>query len=1278
MPHQPGHRNTGRQEVSYLPSPTASIQMPIRLETPSYMSALWKEGYNRSILGLVNQLNGGEKYDLSGFQGGVLFDVAASIASFGFDLPAYIAGGGVGGAAFKQVAKTGAKEAVKRQALRKQMQNNINNATRTLADNGANPTYLARANKKLKKAFLEDGEFIVKDSSGFALISGMHEYYNQKLTGDDVEFTKVFNKALVGAAAFPVGRATGVAAASVFRGKVPAAGARGLGEGFGFTLPYAWENGEVLPSPEDFAVVGGILGAARLTGAGMRKYTKNQQALIDDTNKAFGNKNSVKFEDRPDEIKKVAVNIFNSRNKDDFFKREFYDTDGSRILIEKVDDFGDIVYRREQGNVTEKLSEIKFYEKFNIKNSNKTPRFNLVKSIGDKLDHLNIVDDDEIRKLLFSLRGGNVPKNLGPRDRGFGELTNRELFHINKKLDTRMNLQDISQRYAAIDQATKRNYMGGPFGGLQKIFDKLTIDGFTFAGKKRTIPLLSSLRSVEAKLSKPGISPEAKYMLYDINNFTNLKSDILSRIHDRLRSKGLIQKIEDEDLMTKLTGELELNKGLTNTMSEGATEIRMIYNELYQMMKEEGIDILGFEQAYAARFLRSDIIDTIKDIRAGINKERPELMRYDTGIVGISKMSKEDAQWLSNHLDKVVAQNKDNPGLVEYLQTMRKAYKDDALVLDDMNRHIVQVASPQFNNISRSRGANITWVGDRYSMDIFDTNAVSNLISYTEHAAQQIATTRFFGRNFDDALAKIDDLRINKGDDYSANILRDVLARVSGAIEIDPLSNYKHKDFFQAAVNFQVATKIGGGLATLVNVTQPLISSLLLSNYRIGIPAYMKYFVSKDRKEMIKEFGIHKDTKFLNVMDVLAGRTRFTEGPGDKAVEFILKASGFEGINRVNLGTSASVGIDMMRYLNKVANGESVMLKAVPLPKSVKEKIINDTLAGQSRTAWAKRKLFRDFGVTWRGRKDLTAQELRSGALQFAKDSQLQRNYLKEPLFMTEPMVRPFIVLKTFGFKQAKLIKDVLVKDVEEGNVMPVIRLAIGAGIGGKAMIQSRELIENLLTGKDNYDWNKSKLAPTGQYDKDAPILERVGTQFEELRPGFFGGKENYKRTDYWKELLTPTIEELGAVGAMGVVTDFMAAENARSNLEFVMTPAILDDMTSVWNGFWDVIDEQGDYGVGGALRRNQPRFTKLLGSNLNRLITRGVQSQKQYEDKITYQRNRVQREIIEDIINKDKLAAKQKLASWNRAHPDQPILEPDALTIVSYLYRQQQKKENQ
>jgi len=1279
MPHQPGHRTTGRQEVSYLPSPTASIQMPIRLETPSYMSAVWKEGYNRSLYGVGSQLFGGEKYDLSGFQGGVLFDVAASIVGFTMDIPAYVAGGGVGSLAFKQLAKTGAKEAVKRKTLRKQMETNINDATRTLANNGANPTYLSRVNKQLKKTFLEEGDGIVFDSSGFALISGSHEYLNQKITGDDVEYSKIFSKALVGAASFPIGRATGVAAANAFRGKVPSALARGVGEGAGFTMPYAWEQGELLPSPEDFAVVGGILGAARVTGVGYQGFIKNQKKLIDDTNATFGNNSSIKFKDRPDEIKRVTANILERRKLDDFFKREFYDDDGARVFIEGYDKQGRIRFRKEQSGIEEVIDETKFYEKFKIENSLKSPRFTLVKSIGDKLDNLGIVDDNEIRTILFSLRGGNVPKNLGPKDRGFGSLTNKELYQINKKLDTRMNLENISREVAALEQAAQRNYMGGPFGSLQKALDTLTIDGFTFAGKKRTI--LSSLRSVEKKLSRPGITPEARYMAYNIEHHSNLQASIVSKIAQRLQAKGLLQQMGDEDAMRKLTGELEMNKGLTNTMSDGAKELRLIYNDLFNMAKQEGLDVVGFEQAYAARFMRSDIRDIIKDVRAGIMRERPDLMSFDSGIAKLS-MDKDSAKWLANKLDKVIEQNKDNPGIVKYFETLRSHYKgDDMLVLADMDRHIIQTATRPFNNISKTRTANISWVGDSYDLDIFETNAVANIINYSKQMANQISTKRFFGENFDDALNLVDDIRLGRvgsPDAQTADTLTELLTRVSGAIELDPMRNFKNKDFIQGMVDFQVASKIGGGLATLVNITQPLISSLLLSNFRIGIGSYIKRFVSGNRKDMLNEMGFHKDTEFLKTIEVLAGNIKREETRSDNVLKRILQLTGFTGINRVNLETSASIGIDTMRYLNRVANGESVMLRGVPLSKKMKDSIIKDTLAGQSRTAWAKRKLFNDYGVTWTGKKELGFEELQRGAIKFSKDSQLQRNLLKEPLFMTEPMVRPFIVLKTFGFKQAKLIKDVLTREVQEGNVLPVLRLAIGAGIGGKFILQARELIQNLISGKDEYDWNKSKLAPTGQYDKDAPILERVGTQFEELRPGFFGGKENYKRTDYWLELLTPTIEEVAAVGSMGVVTDFMAAESVMDTAEFIVTPVILDDVFSIWNGVKEIIDEQDDYGIVGATRRNQPAFTKLLGSNLNRMITRGVQSQKQYEDKITYQRNRVQNEIIKDILKKDKDAARKKLASWNRAHPDQPILEPDALTIYRFVFRQQQKKENQ
>ena len=118
-------------------------------------------------------------------------------------------------------------------------------------------------------------------------------------------------------------------------------------------MPYAWEQGEFLPSPEDFAVVGGILGAARVTGVGVQGFIKNQKKLIDDTNATFGNNSSIKFKDRPDEIKRVTANILERRKLDDFFKREFYDDDGARVFIEGYDKQGRIRYRKEQSGIEE-------------------------------------------------------------------------------------------------------------------------------------------------------------------------------------------------------------------------------------------------------------------------------------------------------------------------------------------------------------------------------------------------------------------------------------------------------------------------------------------------------------------------------------------------------------------------------------------------------------------------------------------------------------------------------------------------------------------------------------------------------------------------------------------------------------------------------------------------------------------------------------------------------------------------------------------------------------
>lgn len=76
-----------------------------------------KEGYNRSITGLSEQIASGEKrFELGSYEPEMLEDIGATVISFiqPLDLATMVAGGGVGGFAAKQAFKTGAKEVLKK------------------------------------------------------------------------------------------------------------------------------------------------------------------------------------------------------------------------------------------------------------------------------------------------------------------------------------------------------------------------------------------------------------------------------------------------------------------------------------------------------------------------------------------------------------------------------------------------------------------------------------------------------------------------------------------------------------------------------------------------------------------------------------------------------------------------------------------------------------------------------------------------------------------------------------------------------------------------------------------------------------------------------------------------------------------------------------------------------------------------------------------------------------------------------------------------------------
>ena len=68
---------------------------------------------------------------------------------------------------------------------------------------------------------------------------------------------------------------------------------------------------------------------------------------------------------------------------------------------------------------------------------------------------------------------------------------------------------------------------------------------------------------------------------------------------------------------------------------------------------------------------------------------------------------------------------------------------------------------------------------------------------------------------------------------------------------------------------------------------------------------------------------------------------------------------------------------------------------------------------------------------------------LMRGVNKFARETQLQRDILKDPVIYNNPQTQVFFQFKRFGLNQSKLIDKVLRADLKKGNVTSLLRLGL-------------------------------------------------------------------------------------------------------------------------------------------------------------------------------------------------------------------------------------------
>ena len=237
----------------------------------------------------------------------------------------------------------------------------------------------------------------------------------------------------------------------------------------------------------------------------------------------------------------------------------------------------------------------------------------------------------------------------------------------------------------------------------------------------------------------------------------------------------------------------------------------------------------------------------------------------------------------------------------------------------------------------------------------------------------------------------------------------------TGMIELNPNFNYQStwKNFYANATNFMVATKIGLGLATIPNLTQPLVSIIPKHGFSPFFKASKNLVNNKDFKEkMIDTIGKDQANMLSSMFGVDVGEGGAMARFADKTTTWF----GFNKINEFNYKVSAATHYEALKSLQNHAKGNGLGVNRKVRERAIKELEkygfeVNENI--DYKTADAK-----------------TRTKVLKSMYEFARDSQLQRNVLKDPYFASNPKFRPFFLFKRFGYRQAEWIGSMMSEEI--------------------------------------------------------------------------------------------------------------------------------------------------------------------------------------------------------------------------------------------------------
>lgn len=634
-------------------------------------------------------------------------------------------------------------------------------------------------------------------------------------------------------------------------------------------------------------------------------------------------------------------------------------------------------------------------------------------------------------------------------------------------------------------------------------------------------------------------------------------------------------------------------------------EYNSLYNKVYKAAREAGVDVKGYVPNYLPKIIKPEIaeilfndVQTLSSKMVGASK----LLDINTNTKDWVKKNPEKAAELQSIIEKSTFSKEMQRTLKENFNPKRGTLLESFV---DVGKSSFNDLYSVFGNLEKSRTLNLP--KEYYERDFRKITQ-----SYLYGGAKRIAEVKVFGRKGE----KFNALKKGVASDGAfkeVEIMNEVQSHVVGSINKDPAYSLspKGKKLAESVMAWETSTKIALGTATIPNMSQFMISSALDAGYFRFIRGIASLSSSKVRNAIEKSGA----TEFSMLNELLGTKQR--TALGGKTADFLSKWSGFKGINKINQYTAAATARIFMKDLHKIANTSKIKL----------------------RREWANDKLNR---MGLKSDKPFTEKDIIRGTNKYARDMNLQKDVTQDPLMMSNPRTQWFFQFKRFGYRQAKLMNNVIREDVKKGNVMSVVRLGLAGYAGGSGVSVAKKYYKEFLSGEPSFD-------PNADLPED----------FEDL------------------------IEGISGVGALGMYGDFLSsavsvAESPVKAMAFMASPPVLSSADNIMDFFLKLEKDSQTYGAD-VVSRLPSRVATLLGTVPSEIIKRiepqGM-AEERLEGKKSFAVRKINRYLDKGLFDK----AYGYSESWNLTNPDNPI-SPRSISMRNVfkrmLEREKKKSKN-